>query len=191
MLIGHVRVPKADGSQGLELQSDAPLAADVERAHLYEDHASGSKGDRPGLDACLKAVRKGDTLVLWKLDRLGRSLRLFGGTVLPADDLHRILGEGPEMIDSTVIAEYVEQTRAAALAQGQLLGLQEGRLAGLREGILTVLEARFGPVPAALASQLGQLTDVAAATAQHRRAAVIASLDEFAQELATTRLETA
>ena len=42
---------------------------------LYEDHASGKRDDRPGLEACLKALRRDDTLVAWRLDRLGRDLR--------------------------------------------------------------------------------------------------------------------
>jgi DNA invertase Pin-like site-specific DNA recombinase len=49
------------------LQRDALLAADVELGHLYEDQASGKRDDRPGLEACLKALRQGDTLVAWKL----------------------------------------------------------------------------------------------------------------------------
>jgi len=59
----------------LDLQRDALAAADVSTAHVYEDRASGRRDDRPGLAACLKAVRTSDTLVIWKLDRLGRSLR--------------------------------------------------------------------------------------------------------------------
>src|SRR5690349_6955235 len=71
-----MRVSKADGSQVLDLQRDALLAAGVEPERLYEDHASGKRDDhRPGLDACLKSLRAGDTLVVWKLDRLGRNLR--------------------------------------------------------------------------------------------------------------------
>ena len=54
MLIGYMRVSKADGSQVLDLQRDALIAAGVERSHLYEDQASGKKDDRPGLEACLK-----------------------------------------------------------------------------------------------------------------------------------------
>ena len=57
------------------MQRDALVAGGVDPAHLYEDHASGKKDDRPGLEACLKALRAGDTLVSWKLDRLGRDLR--------------------------------------------------------------------------------------------------------------------
>ena len=70
-----MRVSKADGSQVLDLQRDALLAAGVSERHLYSDTASGKKDDRPGLAACLQALREGDTLVVWKLDRLGRSLR--------------------------------------------------------------------------------------------------------------------
>jgi DNA invertase Pin-like site-specific DNA recombinase len=69
VLIGYMRVSKADGSQTLDLQRDALLAAGVEPGHLYEDQASGKRDNRPGLEACLKALRQGDTLVAWKLDR--------------------------------------------------------------------------------------------------------------------------
>lgn len=75
MLIGYMRVSKADGSQALDLQRDALLAAGVDPTRLYEDHASGKRETRPGLEACLKSLRPGDTLVAWKLDRLGRDLR--------------------------------------------------------------------------------------------------------------------
>ncbi|WP_424140706.1 recombinase family protein [Roseomonas chloroacetimidivorans] len=75
MLIGYMRVSKADGSQALDLQRDALLAAGVDPVRLYEDRASGKRDDQPGLEACLKSLRPGDTLVAWKLDRLGRDLR--------------------------------------------------------------------------------------------------------------------
>ncbi len=74
LLIGYMRVSKADGSQTVDLQKDALVAAGVTKKRIYEDHASGRKDDRPGLDACLKALREGDTLLVWKLDRLGRDL---------------------------------------------------------------------------------------------------------------------
>lgn len=75
MLVGYMRVSKADGSQVLDLQRDALLGSGIVADHLYEDHASGKRDDRPGLEGCLKALRKDDTLVVWKLDRLGRDLR--------------------------------------------------------------------------------------------------------------------
>jgi DNA invertase Pin-like site-specific DNA recombinase len=73
--LAYCRVSKADGSQTLDLQRDALIAAGVDPEHIYEDHASGKKDDRPGLEACLKALRKGDVLMVWKLDRLGRSTK--------------------------------------------------------------------------------------------------------------------
>ena len=81
MLIGYMRVSKADGSQVVDLQHDALLKAGVKRGRLYEDRASGKKDARPGLEACLKALRESDTLVVWKLDRLGRSLPHLVNTV--------------------------------------------------------------------------------------------------------------
>ncbi len=88
MLIGYMRVSKADGSQVLDMQRDALLAAGINPDHVYEDMASGSLEARPGLAACLKALRDGDTLVVWKLDRLGRNLRHLINTV------HELSGRG-------------------------------------------------------------------------------------------------
>ena len=56
MLIGYMRVSKSDGTQAVDLQHDALLAAGVAPERLYEDLASGRKDDRPGLRACLKAL---------------------------------------------------------------------------------------------------------------------------------------
>jgi len=81
MLIGYMRVSKADGSQVLDLQRDALLKSGVSTEHLYEDFASGKNDDRQGLASCLKALRKDDILIVWKLDRLGRNLRHLVNTV--------------------------------------------------------------------------------------------------------------
>lgn len=75
MLVGYARVSKDDGSQVLDPQKDALLASGISFDSIYEDYVSGKSDDRPGLNACLKALRKGDTLVVWKLDRLGRDLK--------------------------------------------------------------------------------------------------------------------
>lgn len=75
MILGYARISKADGKQTMNLQRDALTAAGVESNHIYEDEMSGRHDMRPGLDSCLKALREGDTLVVWKLDRLGRNLR--------------------------------------------------------------------------------------------------------------------
>ena len=74
-LIGYMRISKADGTQVLDLQRDALLAAGVAERQLYSDTVSGKHDDRPGLSACLQALREGDILIVWKLDRLGRNLR--------------------------------------------------------------------------------------------------------------------
>jgi DNA invertase Pin-like site-specific DNA recombinase len=81
MLIGYMRVSKPDGSQTIDLQRDALIAAGVDPAQIYEDRASGRLDARPGLGATLKALRTGDTLVVWRLDRLGRNLRHLVNTV--------------------------------------------------------------------------------------------------------------
>ena len=60
MLIGYARVSKADGSQSLDLQRDALIAAGAVDDHIYSDLASGKNDKRPGLEACLKALRKDD-----------------------------------------------------------------------------------------------------------------------------------
>ena len=70
MLIGYARVSTSD--QRLDLQEDALRAAGCE--HIFTDTVSGAKTERPGLAAALEACRGGDVLIVWKLDRLGRSL---------------------------------------------------------------------------------------------------------------------
>lgn len=75
MKLGYVRVSKANDDQNTDLQFDALLEAGVEASRIYTDKMSGRHDQRPGLDACLKSLRNGDTLVVWKLDRLGRNLR--------------------------------------------------------------------------------------------------------------------
>lgn len=71
MLIGYARVSTDD--QNLHLQHDALQAAGCER--IFEDSVSGAKSERAGLTALMEALRTGDTVVIWRLDRLGRSLK--------------------------------------------------------------------------------------------------------------------
>ncbi|MBL6705562.1 MAG: recombinase family protein [Planctomycetaceae bacterium] len=70
---GYARVSTDD--QDLSLQIDALLRFGIGSEDIFTDKLSGSKEDRPGLNACLESLRRGDTLVVWRLDRLGRSMR--------------------------------------------------------------------------------------------------------------------
>jgi DNA invertase Pin-like site-specific DNA recombinase len=134
VLIGYMRVSKADGSQVLDLQRDALIAAGVERSHLYEDQASGKKDDRPGLEACLKALREGDTLIVWKLDRLGRNLRHLVNTIhdlMERGISFRVLtGQGAN-IDTTTASGRLVFGIFAALAEFERELIRERTIAGL------------------------------------------------------------
>lgn len=74
MLVGYMRVSSDSDRQTTNLQRDALLAAGIDSRHLFEDHASGAVDDRHGLAQALTFVKAGDVLVVWKLDRLWRSL---------------------------------------------------------------------------------------------------------------------
>jgi DNA invertase Pin-like site-specific DNA recombinase len=74
MLVGYMRVSTDGDRQTFDLQRDALLAAGVDERHLFEDRVSGSRGERTGLAKVLAFIKAGDCLVVWKLDRLGRSL---------------------------------------------------------------------------------------------------------------------
>lgn len=134
MLVGYMRVSKADGSQTLDLQRDALLAAGVDPASIYDDRVSGQTDDRPGLAACLKALRDGDTLVVWKLDRLGRNLRHLVNTVhdLTARGvgLKVLTGQGAA-IDTTTPAGQLVFGIFAALAEYERALISERTVAGL------------------------------------------------------------
>lgn len=72
-LVGYCRVSNHD--QQPQLQYDALVKAGVPKKLIFSDKVSGAKAARPGLDACLAELKPGDVLVMWRLDRLGRSLR--------------------------------------------------------------------------------------------------------------------
>lgn len=154
-LIGYART--STGKQDLALQLDALDRAGCERN--FKDTASGSLNVRPQLDNCLHHLRQGDTLVVWKLDRLGRSLRHLIETVARLEERgigFRCLTEG---IDTTTPAGRLTFHIFGALAEfeGQLI--RERTLAGLeaarardrrggRPASLTPEKARCGAVDA-------------------------------------------
>jgi DNA invertase Pin-like site-specific DNA recombinase len=134
MLIGYLRVSKADGSQTTALQRDALLEAGVDAEQFYEDHASGRLDARPGLVAALKALRPGDTLVVWKLDRFGRDLRHLINTVHDLNErgvgLKVLSGQGAA-IDTTTPAGKLIFGIFAALAEFERELIVERTKAGL------------------------------------------------------------
>ena len=134
MLIGYMRVSKADGSQVVDLQRDALVAAGVAAERLYTDRASGKRDDRPGLEACLKALRMGDTLVIWKLDRLGRNLKHLVDVVQGLNDrgvgLKVLAGQGAS-IDTTTANGRLMFNFFAALAEFERELIIERTVAGL------------------------------------------------------------
>ncbi len=69
-----MRISTSEIRQSTDLQRDALVCAGVDPRNIHSDVASGAKVDRPGLKACLAYLTEGDVLVVWKLDRLGRSL---------------------------------------------------------------------------------------------------------------------
>lgn len=157
MWVGYIRVSKSDGSQTLTLQHDALLAAGIEPSRIYEDLASGRRDDRPGLNACLKALQPGNTLVVWKLDRLGRDLKHLVTTVeeLRAREVGlKVLAGAGARIDTTTpdgrlffgifaaLAEFereliAERTRAG-LAAARARGRKGGRPRKMDRATLTM-----------------------------------------------------
>jgi DNA invertase Pin-like site-specific DNA recombinase len=134
MLLGYMRISKSDGRQTLALQRDALTAAGVEPTRLYEDMASGRQDDRPGLMACLKSLQPGNTLVVWKLDRLGRDLKHLVGLV---EDLNhrqvglKVLAGAGAQIDTTTANGRLVFGIFAALAEFEAELIRERTQAGL------------------------------------------------------------
>lgn len=135
MKIGYVRVSKADGSQVLDLQEDAMRALDIDPSNIYYDRLSGKTDSRPGLDACLKALRSGDTLVVWKLDRLGRNLTHLVNTVQALNDkgigLKVLSGQGANIDTSTAEGKLIFGI-FASLAEFERELIRERTIAGLK-----------------------------------------------------------
>lgn len=74
MLVGYMRVSSENERQNTDLQYDALIKVGVDSRNVYQDKASGAKSQRVGLKNALDFMKKGDCLIVWKLDRLGRSL---------------------------------------------------------------------------------------------------------------------
>jgi DNA invertase Pin-like site-specific DNA recombinase len=145
MLIGYARVSTND--QNPQLQQDALAAAGC--GACFTDTASGAKGDRPGLRTALSACRAGDTLVVWKLDRLGRSLTHLVETIQLLDKRGVGFRRGQEQLDTTTsggrlifqifasLAEFerdlIGERTNAGLAAARARGRKGGRPKGVDE----------------------------------------------------------
>lgn len=150
MLVGYQRISTDGGRQSADLQRDALVTAGVDERHIYGDKLSGSRDDRPGLKDCLAFLKPGDTLVVWKLDRLGRSLSHLLATVT------ELQGRG---VGFRSITEGMDTTTA----QGKLLfsvfgALAEFERALIRERVNAGLAAaakrgRMGGRPPALSTE--------------------------------------
>ncbi len=139
MLVGYARVSTSD--QRLDLQLDALREAGCERT--FTDEASGAKTERPGLTDALAFARTGDTLVVWKLDRFGRSLKDLVGRVEELRERgvgFRSLTEGVDTTSSTgklvfhvfgALAEFerdlIRERTMAGLASARARGRKGGR----------------------------------------------------------------
>ena len=135
MLIGYARVSKADNSQVLDLQIDSLINAGIQKESIYTDKILGVKDERPGLRNCLKALRKGDTLIVWKLDRLGRNLKHLISII---DDLNKkeigfkvLAGQGAS-IDTTTPAGKMIFSIFGAFAEFERELIRERTIAGLK-----------------------------------------------------------
>jgi DNA invertase Pin-like site-specific DNA recombinase len=126
-LLGYARV--STGAQDLALQHDALNAAGCLR--IFEDTASGALDDRPQLAALLDHLREGDTLVVWRLDRLGRSLRHLIGTVTALADRGVGFRSLRESIDTTTPGGRLVFHVFAALAEFERDLISERTHAGL------------------------------------------------------------
>lgn len=153
MLVGYARVSTAE--QSLDLQKDALAAAGCGK--VFEDVLSGAKADRPGLAAALEYARESDTLLVWKLDRLGRSLPHLIETVRVLESRGVGFKSLQEQIDTTTgggklvfhifgaLAEFerdlIRERTAAGLVAARARGRKGGRPKIMNEQMIKMAQA--------------------------------------------------
>ena len=146
MFIGYARVSTDD--QNLDLQRDALQTAGCEQ--IFTDRVSGTKARRPGLETALSHLRSGDTLVVWRLDRLGRSLRHLIDTVTDLQERGIGFKSLQESIDTTTSGGKLVFHIFGALAEFEReiirertnAGLYAARARGRKGGRRTALTAK-------------------------------------------------
>ena len=127
MLIGYARVSTLD--QRPELQLDALRDAGCEQ--VFEERVSGAQRDRPELTACLRTLRVDDTLVVWRLDRLGRSLKDLVGIITDLEERGVRFRSLTESIDTGTSGGKLVFHIFASLAEFERSIIQERTRAGL------------------------------------------------------------
>ena len=161
MKIGYCRVSTSE--QNLDLQKDELLEAGVEERNIYSDTISGKTENRTGLDSCLQALREGDVLVVWKLDRLGRSLKHLIEIVESLNERRvgfKVLTGSGSSIDTTsasgclifsifgAFAEFernlISERTKAGLKSARARGRKGGRKYKLSKAQVRLLEASVG-----------------------------------------------
>lgn len=130
MLIGYARVSTVD--QNLNLQRDALKKAGVEPDRIYEEYVSGTKDNRPELTSCLRSLREDDTLVVWRLDRLGRSLPHLIKTINELKERNIGFKSLNEQIDTTTAGGILIFHLFGAVAQFERDLVSERTKAGLK-----------------------------------------------------------
>lgn len=143
MLVGYARVSTQE--QDAELQRVALREGGCER--IFEETASGAQRDRPQLAAALEYMRKGDTLVVWKLDRLARSLKQLIETVERLDEAGVGFKSITESIDTTTPGGRLIFHIFGALAEFERSMIRERTMAGL---VAARARDRIGGRPRAL-----------------------------------------
>jgi DNA invertase Pin-like site-specific DNA recombinase len=169
MLIGYARVSTND--QNPELQLDALKQAGCEK--IFMEKASGAQRDRPDLQAALNYMRSGDTLVVWKLDRLARSLRQLVETVEDLEAQQIGFKSLTETIDTTTSGGKLIFHIFAALAEFERSIIRERTRAGLESA---KARGRVGGRPRSLSDK-----DITAAKAMLSNPTI--SMEEVAQHL--------
>jgi DNA invertase Pin-like site-specific DNA recombinase len=151
--IGYARI--STGDQKLDLQFDALVKFGVPRDRIYSDQASGSNFTRPGLRSAMKALRAGDTLVIWKLDRLGRSVIDVLEMVKRLHDRDIQLVSLTESLDGrtaigklmiTILAGFAQMERDLIIERtkaGQKASRERGVVPGRRDKMTPELEAKI------------------------------------------------
>jgi DNA invertase Pin-like site-specific DNA recombinase len=129
MLIGYARV--STNEQHLDLQRDALRKAGVSTTNLYTDKITGTKQERPGLKAALSHLREGDTFVVWRLDRLGRSLKHLIETVTALQQQNIAFKSLTENVDTSTATGQLVFHLFGALAEFERNLIKERTMTGL------------------------------------------------------------